>query len=239
MPHADPVESRRRLASARVLLVFTPELAGSADPLEALVAAAPWIDIVQVRPKALGGGGRAGDVTEARAAYDWCLRCVEALERAGHAELPVLVNDRVDVAAALASSGVVGVHLGHADTPVEVARDVLGPDAWIGFSTHSLDEVVRAAELPVDLLGFGPVFASRTKGYGVPGASPEAPAPLGAGAAWIAREAAHVPLFAIGGIDETNADELAEVGRIAVGAAILGASDPARAARALRESMGG
>lgn len=234
-PCFDPLAARQRLRDARLLLVFTPALVPEREALARLVAAAPWLGLVQVRPKALGRGGAPGDVTEARAARDWCLAVLAALADAGHPDLPVVVNDRVDVALLLMERGVAGVHLGADDTPPDVARRALGDGPLIGRSTHSLEDVLAAEDEPVDLLGFGPVFATATKGYG-PGTGKR---PLGAERAWIASEAAATPLFPIGGIDLTNIDELAEVGRAAVGSGILAAADPARAARSLFEALGG
>jgi len=233
----DPTALRQRLAEARLLLVFTPALAPDDDTaLARLAAAAPWLGLVQVRPKALGRAGAVGDVTEARAARDLARRVLATLAEAGYPELPVMVNDRVDVAALLLEEGVAGVHLGADDAPPALARALLGPDALIGVSTHSLDDVLAASEGPADLLGFGPTFATATKGYG-DGAPATAPRLLGPETAWIAASAAAVPLFPIGGIDLANIDELAEVGRAAVGSALLSAPDPARAARALFEAL--
>jgi thiamine-phosphate pyrophosphorylase len=134
----------------------------------------------------------------------------------------VLVNDRVEVALALAHRGLAGVHLGQDDLPPSEARALLGPAALIGWSTHSPAQVALAEDMPVDYLGYGPIFASATKGVR---------AGQGAQAAWIAQAGARVPVFPIGGIDGINAAELAPVGRAAVSRAILADADPARAAR--------
>jgi len=240
----DPIALRQRVAEARLLLVFTPALVDT-DAVSArhpaltrLVAAAPWLGLVQVRPKALGRAG-VSDISEAAATRDWTLAVLEALADAGFEELPVLVNDRVDVAALLQGRGVAGVHLGADDTPPEVARALLGDDALIGLSTHDTAGVLLAAERPVDLLGFGPIFVSTTKGYGVPASPLEAPRVQGPDRAWIASAAAATPLFPIGGIDRFNIDELANIGRAAVGSAILTADDPAAAARELFAALAG
>ena len=214
---------KARLAEARVMLVFSPELVRGRDPLEALSAAAPFVDVVQVRPKALGGSGR----TEARAALEWCRRVLELAARLSPPPA-VLVNDRVDVAMALSGEGLCGVHLGRDDCPPAEARALLGEQAWIGLSTHSASEVAAAADEPVDYLGFGPVHPTATKG---------AERGLGPERAWLATEAATVPVFAIGGITALNVQALAPVRRVAVGAAILAAADPAAAARGLRELL--
>lgn len=213
-------ELRARLADAQLLLVFTPSLAE--NPWDALAATLPHIDVLQVRVKS------APDApTEARALFQATER---ALAIVGDAPVLVTVNDRVDVARALLDRGVVGVHLGEDDCPADVAREHLGPDALIGLSTHNARGVARSTDLPIDSIGFGPCFATETKGY---------TRGLGAETAWAAREAATVPVFAIGGIDTLNAYELASVGRVAVASAILGAQDPAQAAKAIRAALAG
>ncbi len=217
-------ELRTRLAQARLMLLFTPELCPAGqDPLDVLARALPHLDAIQVRVKDPELG-----TTQARASTDWSRR-VLALCAEARSDVLVLVNDRPDVAATLASEGLAGVHLGQDDTPPGLARDLLGPDALIGLSTHTAADVTRAEELSVDYLGFGPVHATVTKGYA---------RGLGAEAAWIAARASTLPVFPIGGIDATNASELAEVGRAAVSRAILCAEDPGAAARELRELLG-
>lgn len=216
-------ELRRRLRAARLMLLFTPDLAHG-DPLGALAACAPHVDAVQVRVKPVGSGATA----QARATIDWTRRVLALLGRGPCAPL-VLVDDRVDVAALLAPEGCAGCHVGTLDLPATEARALLGPVPLLGLSTHSPADVARAAALDVDYLGFGPVHATPTRGYG---------AGLGAEAAWVAASAALVPVFPIGGIDAANAVELEPVGRAAVGAAILASRDPAGAARAIRAALG-
>lgn len=233
-PAHDGARLRAALADARVYLIFTPELCGERDPLEVLRAAWPWIDLLQVRPKAreqgldpLRASNSAALVSEARTSYDWCRRVLELaceFERL----VPVLVNDRVDVAASLRELGLAGVHLGQDDFLPSLAREQLGPDALIGLSTHSPAQVARAEDEPVDYLGFGPFRATATKGY-ARGLGPEA--------CWLAQEASPRPVFPIGGIDLTNIGELERVSRAAVGSAILSADDPGAAARAIREAL--
>lgn len=75
-------------------------------------------------------------------------------------DVRIVINDRVDVAMAL---GADGVHLGQSDIPVDAARRLLGADAIIGFSTHTISQVQVAATLAVDYVAFGPVFDTRTK----------------------------------------------------------------------------
>ncbi len=206
------------------MLLFTPDLARG-DAFEALARCLAWVDVVQVRPKPLGSGAR---VSEARLAVETCRRVLDVIARNPAPRPLVLVNDRVDVACALASEGLDGVHLGDEDCPPQEARDVLGPDALIGISTHDLVAVGRAEELAVDYVGFGPIHATDTKGY---------EHGLGSERAWVASQATSLPLFPIGGITPQNVGELSALGRAAVGKAILGADDPAAAARSLREML--
>jgi len=122
--------------------------------------------------------------------------------------VPLVVNDNVEVAVALEARG---VHLGQDDMHVDDARKLLGQDFWIGLSTHDLEQVDEAAELEVDYAGFGPVFATETKGY-TQGLGPE----FLAAAVAIAR----VPLVAIGGIQPETLRFIPEQCGVAVSSAI-------------------
>ena len=72
----------------------------------------------------------------------------------------VIINDRVDIAM---MTGTSGVHLGQDDLPPLEARKLLGRDAIIGFSTHTIEQAEAALELPVDYIAFGPIFPTATK----------------------------------------------------------------------------
>ena len=216
-------DARACLARARVMLLFTPELCGERDPLEVLAAALPFVDVVQVRVKP--AGALAPTPAEARSSWEWSRRVIDLARAPRTPSFVLVVDDRADVARALADEGLAGVHLGQDDMPCAAAREFLGPAALIGLSTHDLAQVVGALEQRVDYLGFGPVHATRTKGYA---------RGLGSEGCWIASEAARLPLFPIGGIERSNAQELARIGRAAVSSAILAADDPAGAARELQ-----
>lgn len=215
-------EARAHLGEARLMLVFTPSLAR--DPLAALQAALPHLDLIQVRVKAAGA-----PIAAARESHAWCLQVLDVVASSA-SDVLVLVDDRVDVACALAGRGLAGVHVGAQDCPVPVARRILGPGPLIGVSTHDPRQVAAAQSFPADYLGFGPVFPTATKGY-LHGLGPEA--------AWVAAAGSAVPVFPIGGIDAPRAAQLAPIGRAAVGAAILAASDPGAAAREIRRALGG
>lgn len=134
--------------------------------------------------------------------------------------VPLIINDRVDVAAA---SGAAGVHLGQNDLPVAAARRILGDRAIIGVSTHSVAEAVAAEQDGADYIGVGPVFATATK----PDLEPKGLSLLTA-----VIQAVHVPVVAIGGITSENVASVlaAGVNRVAVVSAVAGAPDVAGSA---------
>jgi thiamine-phosphate pyrophosphorylase len=117
-----------------------------------------------------------------------------ALRLAQTAGAKIIINDRVDIMLALGASG---VHLGQTDLPVKAARQLLGPHAIIGYSTHNLDQVSQALDLPIDYLAFGPVFSTGTK------KNPDPVAGLNQLQAAKAL-AGDLPLVAIGGIRQSN-----------------------------------
>ncbi len=219
----DPARTRAQraalLAQARVMLLFTPELTEGRDPLEVLGAVLDFVDVIQVRIK---GPDEASAAAETR---DWTLRVLELVQERSGTEKLVLVNDRVDVARALQPQGCAGAHIGQDDCTPALARELLGPDAVLGLSTHDMKQVALGQEEPVDYLGFGPIHPTRTKGYDVG---------VGAERCWVAASTASIPVFPIGGINTRNVSELAQIGRAAVSSAILSAKDPREAAEALR-----
>jgi thiamine-phosphate pyrophosphorylase len=195
MPTTDGAARRARLAGLYAL-VKAPE--------EARAAVAGGARVVQVRIK----GAPAGEILEA------ARRIVElSRDRA-----LVIVNDRADLALL---SGADGVHLGDEDLPVPEARRLLGPDRLVGRTCRTLEEARAAVREGADHVGFGPIFASRTKPLGIPvrglDALREVAGALGA------------PVVAISGIDLSNVAEVARAGAVcaAVVDAIFGAGDPA------------
>lgn len=112
-----------------------------------------------------------------------------------------IVNDRVDVAAAVDADG---VHLGQEDLPVEAARKILGPDRLIGVSTHNVEEAVAAERAGADYIGFGPVKPTATKADTRPA--------VGVEGLRAVRRAVRVPVVAIGGIQVEDAEDLASAG---------------------------
>jgi thiamine-phosphate pyrophosphorylase len=130
-----------------------------------------------------------------------------------------IVNDRCDLALAVAADG---VHLGQADLPVLLARKVVGPTMLIGVSTHNPEQVRMATEEGADYLGFGPIFQTRTKANHDPVVGIEGLAGV--------RALTTLPIFAIGGIapDSVPALRAAGANGVAVASAILNAVDRSR-----------
>jgi thiamine-phosphate pyrophosphorylase len=151
--------------------------------------------------------------------------------RAGQAW--VIVNDRVDIAIV---AGTRHVHLGQDDLPVTDARALVGPDAVIGLSTHTPDQVDDACRLPVDYVAVGPVFRTQSKdtGYDPVGTA------LVAQARARADGAGHLPLVAIGGITLANAPAVLAAGAdaVVVISDLLTGNQPAARALAFLRALG-
>ncbi len=144
--------------------------------------------------------------------------------------VPVLVNDRVDVALA---AGAAGAHLGQDDPPVDRLRPHVPPGFVLGVSVGSADEAARVRSWPADYWSIGPCFTTGNKPDAGPALGPEAFAAL----ARLAPEG--VPVIGIGGITAANAGSIILAGAVGVAviAAVFGSSDPATAARELRVAL--
>ncbi|MFW5489650.1 MAG: thiamine phosphate synthase [Desulfovibrio sp.] len=139
--------------------------------------------------------------------------------------VPLLINDRLDVALA---AGAQGVHVGQSDMPAEDARRLIGPDRILGLSVETPEELAAAQSMPVDYLGIGPAYPTNTK-KDVKG-SPWGPDGLRRAVAQ-----SRIPLVAIAGINQENAQEIATSGvdGVAVVSAICSAPSPREAAARL------
>ncbi len=134
----------------------------------------------------------------------------KAIEIARDENVKIIINDRIDIALILKADG---VHLGQNDLPCDYARKILGENAIIGFSTHSVDQAIEALKFPIDYLAIGPVFATKTK---------ENPDKI-VGIESIKKVRAAIgdfPLVAIGGITLKNCCEVLNVGADSV--AVIG-----------------
>jgi len=145
-------------------------------------------------------------------------------------DVPLIVNDHVDVALAV---GAAGVHVGQDDMQADIVRSRAGDEFMVGVSTHNVDEACRACEAGADYVGFGPVFPTRTKVDTAPVTG------IDGLRAFVAQ--VDIPVIAIGGITSDTAGAVIDAGAdgVAVAATILNDHDPRRAAMRLRGSAGG
>ena len=141
------------------------------------------------------------------------------------ARVPLIINDRIDIAQAVQADG---VHLGQTDMPLEMARAVLKDTMIIGISAESLGDAIEAEKGGADYVSVSPIYATPTKTDTAP--------PLGLTGVNQIRQAVAVPVVGIGGLDATNSAEVIQAGAdgVAVVSAIVGADDPELAARQLR-----
>jgi thiamine-phosphate pyrophosphorylase len=142
--------------------------------------------------------------------------------------IPLIINDRVDVALAV---GADGVHLGQSDMPLALARSLLGRSRIIGVSAESLKDAAEAEKGGADYLGVSPIFATATK--------TDTAEPLGLEGLRAIRRAVKLPLVGIGGLGPGNAAQVIASGAdgIAVVSAIVAAADPELAAREIARQI--
>lgn len=142
-------------------------------------------------------------------------------------QVPLIIDDRVDVALAC---GAAGVHVGQSDLPVWAARKLMGPDAIVGATAKTVPQAKEAWEQGADYLGVGALFPTETKVNTVL-------TPIETLRDIVA--AVPIGIVGIGGLDETNVDILSGSGAqgAAVVRAIVKADDPEEAARRLRRRI--
>lgn len=213
LPEGDGPLRRERLRTAR--LYFVCDARPQTD-LESLLRAAltGGADIVQLREKELG----RAEIERAAGTFRRIADTFSAL---------FIVNDDPELAQLCDADG---VHVGQDDVGAEEARELLGPDAIVGLSTHSEEQIAASADRPVDYISVGPIWETPTK-EGRPGVGLEL----------ISHAAEHAPhpFFAIGGIDTGNAEEVVRAGaeRLCAVRAIRDSADPEAAATALRQTF--
>lgn len=144
------------------------------------------------------------------------------------ANIPLLINDRVDIALAI---GADGVHIGQSDMPYAAAREILGPGAIIGLSVESLADAREAEDFDVAYLGLSPIYATPTK--------TDLSQELGLEGIRAIRAISRHRLIAIGGIHADNAAAILAAGAdgVAVVSAICAAADPELATLKLRREI--
>ncbi|WP_133010222.1 thiamine phosphate synthase [Marinomonas flavescens] len=139
--------------------------------------------------------------------------------------VPLIINDRVDVALAVDADG---VHLGQSDMPASLARRLIGPNKLLGLSIESHQQLADVVDLPIDYIGLSAIFATPTKTdtlnhWGISGLRD-------------ALQTTSLPIVAIGGINPTNIEDVAATGvhGIALVSAICQAEDPRLASEEIK-----
>jgi thiamine-phosphate pyrophosphorylase len=145
--------------------------------------------------------------------------------------VPLVINDRVDVALAVGADGVHVGHPGVEDMPPELARQLLGPAAIVGVSVATPEEAAATAALGASYLSVGPIFATASKS--------DAGAAVGPERLTAVRAATGLPLCAIGGITAANAARAIAAGAdgVAVMSAVTMAADPLAATQRLATAL--
>ncbi|MBC8431000.1 MAG: thiamine phosphate synthase [Desulfobacterales bacterium] len=170
--------------------------------------------IIQLREKEYSG----------KKMYDLALKFREITTKAG---VLLIINDHVDIAMAVEADG---VHLGQDDFPLNAAKKI-APELLIGASTHSLKEAIQAQKEGADYINIGPIFPTGTKEGIERFLGPEAIAAIS--------PAIDVPFTVMGGISESNIDQVLTSGarRVAMVTAITQAPDITAKVKALREKI--
>ncbi len=142
-------------------------------------------------------------------------------------KIPFIINDRVDIALAVNADG---VHVGQNDLDVEVVRRIIGFDKILGLSTKTIKQVKEANNLPIDYIGFGSIFSTKTKNDAVKAGLEKLKEAL---------KLSIQPVVAIGGINYDNVDQVLQTGckNIAVVSAVFGSEDIYRNTKSLKEKL--
>jgi thiamine-phosphate pyrophosphorylase len=142
--------------------------------------------------------------------------------------IPLIINDRIDVALALHADG---VHLGQEDMPVNIARMILGPNKIIGASVFTSDQAMAAESEGADYLGLSPIFVTETK--------PELIKQIGLEGIPPIKRSVRIPVVGIGSMSQANAYEVVRAGLdgVAVVSAICSQEDPKAAAAAIKAEV--
>ncbi len=203
-------DARQRFQRVRLYVLLTEALCRR-----------PWLETAAA---AIHGGAWCLQLREKGLHDGELLRRALQLRELTHAHNVLLaINDRPDIAK-LAAADI--VHLGQTDLPVRLARRVAGPQMLVGKSTHTVEQLVAAAEEEPDYLAVGPMFPSATK----PQEHIAGPQMLAE-----ARRRVTLPLLAIGGLTRRNVVVAWDAGAscVAVCSAVISADDPTAAAEAL------
>ncbi len=153
--------------------------------------------------KLINGGAKLIQLREKKAtSRDFYESAKKVLEIARKSDVKILINDRIDIALAVKADG---VHLGQDDLSPIYAREILGKNAIIGFSTHNISQAIKAIKLPINYLAIGPIFNTNTK------ENPDEVVGI-KGLKQVRKAIGNFPLVAIGGITLENCPKIFESG---------------------------
>ena len=183
-------------------------------------------EFLNIIEEAIKGGTTVVQLREKTAStkefYDLALRVKEITSRYG---VPLLINDRIDIALAIDSEG---VHIGQDDMPADIAREIIGEDKILGVSASTVEEAKKAEKDSADYIGSGAVFPTATKDDADSVSKEELKEIV---------DSIDIPVVAIGGITVENASSLKDSGiaGFSVVSAIMSAEDPKEASKKLKE----
>ena len=183
----------------------------------------------------LAGGARFLQLRAKSAPSGLFLQWADEMAADARAHQAVLiVNDRFDIAWL---AGVPAIHLGQDDLPVGIVRRALGPEAIIGLSTHTSEQIADAIQQPISYLAIGPVFGTATKDTGYQAVGLDR---VRAAVAAASRVPQAVPVVAIGGITLDHAKSVIDAGAasVAVISDLLATGNPEQRAREYLENLG-
>lgn len=184
----------------------------------------PTAELLTMINKAVSGGVTLVQLREktsdGKTFYEKALQVKELLDTLS---IPLIINDRVDVALAVEAAG---IHVGQSDLPIKAVKKIVPDSMIVGISAHTEEEAIFAEKSGADYIGVGSVFPTSTK----PDANPLSHETLSR-----IKESVSIPVVAIGGITEENVRQLrlAQVDGIAVVSSITKADDPTSAAKLL------
>lgn len=183
-------------------------------------------EILNIIEEAIKGGTSVVQIREKTASTkDFYQLALKVKEITSKYNVPLIINDRIDIALAVDSEG---VHIGQDDMPADIAREIIGEDKILGVSAATIEEVKKAEADGADYIGSGAVFPTATKDD-APSITKEELKEL--------VDTVNIPIVAIGGINLENAESLKDTGiaGFSVVSAIMSADDPKEASKTLKE----
>jgi len=179
--------------------------------------------IIEMVALIIGGGVSVIQLRDKEADDETMIRIGREIMQLTRGKIPLIVNDRVNVALEIDAQG---VHVGQTDMPAREVRRLIGPNMILGVSASTVEQALKAQADGADYLGVGPVFPTLSK--------PDADPPIGLSGLAAIKNAVSIPVIAIGGINVNNAEAVAQIADgIAVISAVWQADDSLQATQTL------